>query len=381
MTMNGRPIKTLTISDNHLGNKRVPPHHMIKGLKSIVTKETLDEIDILFISGDFWDKALMLPGDKVPEIFMFLTSLLKACSASSVKVRILEGTPSHDRKQSVYFKVINDALGDKAADLRYYSTVTIDHEEDLGIDILYVPDEWKHSTEKAWEDVVNEMSARGIDKVDYSIMHGMFSYQVPNGINMPYHKEERYLSITRRYVFIGHVHTFSKHEWIICPGSSDRLKHSEEESKGGVYVTSTGDHSKDKIRFIENVYAMPFVTVDVSALSPEDAVTEIAVKLESLGLKAKTFYYRVIIADNDIMRSVYKEFTVKYPEVNWDYKLPKVKKKKTLSEVRKLSSVVKPINKSSVKDLVGGKLKELNVSNNNDIMAELDKLIGGIDAA
>lgn len=352
----GKNIKTIHISDIHLGNRRVPVTHMIKGLRSTINSKLLAEADILFIAGDFWDRELTLPGNRVPEIVFYIHSLLKLCKEHNVKVRVLEGTPSHDRKQSVVFEYINKMLAEPA-DYRYYDKLCIDHEEDLGIDVLYVPDEWKHSTEAAWEDVVKEMKLHNLDQVDYAIMHGMFKYQVPAGLNLPCHDEDRYLPIVRRFISIGHVHTMSNFKHIFAQGSHDRISHNEEESKGLVFASSDFTTLQGKINFIENKLAMPFVSVDVIGMEEIEASKTIDLRLQQLLDNKQPFHFRVIMDDDPVIRGIYKKFKKEYPDVNWQEKINKVKKlKDATNNTIKLKDVVKPINKSSAPELVEAKL-------------------------
>lgn len=358
-----------------MGHSKIPIKTMIANVSKMVL-EKIDNLDFLFIAGDFWDKALNLPAIEVLDIFVFIRDLLLLCKEKDIRLRVLEGTPSHDREQSKYFKYVNDTLADKKADLRYYSTLTIDYEEDFDINILYVPDEWKGCTEKAWDDVQAALAERNLSQVDFSIMHGMFGYQMPKGLNLPVHKEERYLSITKRYVFIGHVHTFSTHEHIIAQGSTDRLQHGEEEDKGCVYVESTGDHSKDKITRIINDGAVKFVTLDVSQMKSDDIMGYVQDYVVN-ELDGKFCFLRLLIADNEIHRGIYISLKSFYPDINWDFKLPK--KKKVVAEKKSLAIRIPVINKSTIHSLLEGKLREEHGEVDADVIAELNYIIKGAD--
>lgn len=87
------------------------------------------------------------------------------------------------------------------------------------------------------------------------------------------HNSEEYLKIVRELIFVGHIHTFSKHKRIITNGSLDRLSHGEEEAKGHVRVTVT-DEGRD-IVFVENKGAKIFRSVDCSGLTLDETIAKI----------------------------------------------------------------------------------------------------------
>lgn len=259
-------LKWLTISDVHLGHRKNPTSRIIKNLRKYFdefrsTSQFVD-LDIIFIAGDLFDRLLDASSDDIPEILIFLGSLIRFCAHYEIKLRILEGTPSHDWKQSKLSKMVFDLLNIDC-DFRYIDTLFIEHMKDLDIHVLYVPDEWTPDTDLTYRQVQDLLKDTGLEKVQISILHGMFQYQVPSAApdSIPRHIESRYLDITEWFVNIGHVHTFSQYDRILAEGSFDRLAHGEEEPKGGILCEV--DNGELRHWFIENTDALVYKTIEL----------------------------------------------------------------------------------------------------------------------
>lgn len=376
---NGK-LKVAHVSDVHLGHRKVPVARITKGLRYTLNEELVSTLDMIIIAGDLFDRGLTMPVDDVPEIILWSNHILRMCAKHNVKLRIVEGTSYHDRKQSKYLVTLNELLDNKA-DIRYYENLCIDHEDDLGIDILYVPDEWKNSTEKAWEDVTKELKKHGLDKVDYSIMHGMFEYQLPKGVKLPHHREERYLGITRHYVSIGHFHRMSSYKRIFAQGSHDRLTHNEEEPKGLIVSEIFDDPSKDKTTFIENVHAMPFLTINVKDMEEKEAskkIDEFVINLLDNGIR--DCYLRVEMNDNKIMRTLFTNFVKGYDMFSWKSKIIKTKDKKSKEERKARLKKVTSIDSKTISDLVLEKASNLG-KDGTGVVKELSSIIGELNGS
>jgi hypothetical protein len=160
-------------------------------------------------------------------------------------------------------------------DVDYISTLHIEQMADLGVNVLYIPDEWDIDPGNTYKQVKGLMQELSLSQVDIAIMHGQFTYQIPNApATIPRHSEELYLGIVKHYIHIGHIHTHSYFDRIIAQGSFDRLAHGEEEAKGGVYVCIRGNNGYvDKsYTFIENPNALIFKTINVRGESLDDVV-------------------------------------------------------------------------------------------------------------
>lgn len=325
-------LNIASISDIHLGNRLVPARDMTEKLdKAFPNNHSLDELDIIFIGGDVFDRLLHLNEEAAIESRKWIARFLRRCKRYDVMVRIVEGTPSHDWGQSHLFISINE-IADIGCDVKYHKELCIEHIERFGIDVLYVPDEWEFETQLTWKQVKELLAEKGLEKVDFAIMHGAFEYQYPASYNAPTHSEENYLSIVRYYIFIGHVHRHLPKGRIIPNGSFDRLRQNEEEDKGHVRATirKKGDHS---LVFIPNEDAHRFVTIDCTALEVNEALDKIEKVCRDL---PDNSYVRIKANKEDPIVNGLDTMTQRYPLINWDTKFStkEAKKAETLTDLR-----------------------------------------------
>lgn len=259
------PRHFLFVSDVHLNHSRVPTEHILKNLRQVIFHDVaFSKLDAIFIGGDLFDQITQLPDEVVDPIELWGVELLRACAKHNVILRILEGTPSHDRGQSRIIAKLNRILN-IGADCRYVETLSIERIDSLDITVLYVPDEWRLDPADTWSDVQGLLSKHQLEQVDYAVMHGCFEFQLPPHLNLPTHRSDLYLKIVKRYISIGHHHVPRFYKRIFAQGSFDRLAHGEEHPKGLVIVKDAGHPELvgDEITFVENKGAMPHVTFKV----------------------------------------------------------------------------------------------------------------------
>ncbi len=262
------------ISDIHLGHRRNSTPEIIKNLRCAIPDNAYtSELDIIFLAGDVFDDLLTLPDSDVIQIDSWIVFLLKMCKKHDILLRVLEGTPSHDWKQSERFTALNDITGTNA-DVKHIKDLSIEYIDKYNINVLYVPDEWDN-TDSTLSQTHELLRAKGLDKVDYAIMHGQFEYQLPQHITKaPRHDSLAYHAIVKELIFIGHVHVHSRNNRIIAQGSFDRLSHGEEGPKGHVRAKVHSNGDRDVV-FVENEGAMRFVTVRCTNMSLEDTLHEV----------------------------------------------------------------------------------------------------------
>lgn len=304
------------MSDIHLGGRAFNTEVVLGKLYSVFQfTPTAANIDIIFLAGDIFDCLQSWPDEPVGPIQLFISHLLKYCKKYDILLRVLEGTKSHDRKQSKEFIIINEMLQINA-DVRYITGVEIEHVDKFNIDILYVPDEHKPTTEETKEEVIKLMQERGLEFVDFSVMHGHFPHQVPDVKYLQVHDPDFYSYITKRYVFIGHDHEMCVHDNLIAHGSFDRTAHGQENPKGYFNVISHRDRSLDRVTFVENELATPFITVDVENLTYDDskkAIDEVIIPI----LDYPESNIRIKYRRNDLIDAYYNSLVKVYPKINW----------------------------------------------------------------
>lgn len=267
--------KFAVVSDIHLGHKRNDTTELIHQLKVAFPDNTeTGELDIIFIAGDLFDRLLDLANLSVAEIQLWMAYMVRLCSTRDIKLRILEGTASHDWKQSEMFMTVASSLG-LPIDIQYIKTVHIEYMEAFGINILYMPDDWNHDHNDTLLEIKELMASKGLKTVDLGIFHGNFEYQLPPAAkSAPRHDSSEYLNLVDGLIFIGHIHTFSCFHHIYAQGSFGRLNHNEEEAKGHCRATVRDDKSWD-VKFVENKLARKYLTIKVDDLSLDDVIKRV----------------------------------------------------------------------------------------------------------
>lgn len=314
-------LRIASISDIHLFHGNTPTVEILRNLRrDFPDTEVTGELDVIFIVGDVFDKSVQLSHPDVIESQIWVNSFLRTCKKRDIVVVVLEGTGLHDWKQSRMFETenINGQIG---ADLHYVTDLSILHLERWGVDVLCVPDEWRTDNDVTWGEVETLLAEKGLAQVDYTLIHGSFPYQLPPEARAPVHLPERYLSITRHYVFSGHIHQSNEYRLpeypsvILTNGSYDRIAHGEEKPKGHwrVHVKASG---LDAIVFVENVGAKLYKTINCKGLTVEDALE----KLKIVETFPDHSHVRIAASRSDPILSSVNVLRVKYPKLHWTTK-------------------------------------------------------------
>lgn len=269
MTLSSKTEKLrsyLVLSDIHLGSRNTTAKEILKNLtdyfEDFSDSGRFTTIDVLFIAGDLFDDTIQFSSGVIGDFVAWFDRLLRWCSRNHVTLRILEGTPRHDRAQGATVVSLAE-LSKEPVDLRYIPALSIEHMEELGLTVLYVPDECRPTAEAVERDVEQLFLEHRVDKVDIAIMHGMFKYQLGTiPMNAKVHDEAFYLDRVRNYISIGHVHQHSQFSRIVAQGSFDRLSHGDEAAKGGVLIKEIKPGEWAHF-FIENPGAKIYKTVEV----------------------------------------------------------------------------------------------------------------------
>ena len=367
-------INIASLSDVHLNHPRTPTTHIIKNLNTdFPDNAETGELDLIFIAGDLFDSPLPFYDNVVDEIQLWMLRLFRICHVWNIALRVLEGTKSHDRGQSKRFDAVLE-MANLDVDFKYVDTLSIEHMEKLDIDILYVPDEWDVDTDKTWLAVQDLMAQKQIKKVDFSVMHGQFEHQLEYAPHAPIHVAQRYLDITRFFIFIGHVHTMSIFERILAHGSYDRLAMNEEEDKGHFRViVDTSDVTKSKIRFVVNKGAMRYNTYDISKMKNEDLEGYLTKKLEAI---EESSYIRFVTTNDTFKLATIDSIIAAFPMHK--YRMKKIKEN---GEVNKETISVQvdaiPINDRTIIDLIKKRLEERDLANDfkGGILSKLESVI------
>lgn len=305
----------ICFSDIHLGHPKTKASYIVNNLReSLKPYYHREDLDIIFIAGDLFDRLLTAPSDDFSEALIFMGDLLSLCTYKNIKLRILEGTPSHDWNQSRQIESLLKLEHFKKCDVKYIETLHIEYINDLGIYVLYVPDEYHPSTDKTLNDVKELMRIQGLTQVDLAIMHGHFNFQLPPAAKKaPRHDEQEYLKLVKYFINIGHDHSFAVFERIIAQGSFDRLVHGEEEPKGFVECHIYKNNHLEFF-FIENKKAKKYITLNIIQKDVEQALKYINKKITHLD---KDSYIRIKAKKDHPIYNRLDELKTTYPFYNF----------------------------------------------------------------
>lgn len=339
--MTWRKLRIGEAGDIHLLHNKTSTEHILKNLyKAFPDNAETGELDLIILAGDLFDRLVYYPDVNISLIRRWMFLFLHMCKRRDIVVRILEGTPSHDWKQSVHFITENE-VADIGCDIKWVESLSIEHIERFGINVLYVPDEWKHATDDVWKDVCKEMHEKGLEQVDFTVLHGAFNYQLPSHVPVPTHIPERYMGITKYFVFGGHIHKRSQYGNILAAGSFDRLTHGEEEDKGHYRVVVDRDNLAHEIRFVVNEGAKLYKSVDCTGLSLEKALTKIDKLVDTMPIDS---HIRIIAEKGSPILVGFKEVVDRY-RLHWITQKPVGEEKINREAV---SKIITPYTQSAI---------------------------------
>ncbi len=285
--------RLLTISDIHLFHRKTPIEHMLATLNRYVfNRTTLAEVDAVLITGDLFDRWVKLTmGDLIWE---WVYNTLTLCKETNTALRVLEGTPFHEWKQSKLLVTINETAGINA-DLIYVDELTIMDDPTLGMTIGYIPDEIRPTCTQIMDDLETMMSVRALDRLDLIMAHGFFDFQLPPGQTNAL-DTDRLSALVNYVIYCGHDHRSKGKNKVKVPGSWDRCAQGEEGAKGGIITDIF--RSECSHQFLENPDAYPYITLDLTLENDESIIKRIETHLEN----QKVGYLRLYIPKETTLR-------------------------------------------------------------------------------
>lgn len=316
-----------TVSDIHFGHPRTNTFHIAQSLREAFpdNAETA-QLDLIFFAGDVFDRLLNLPQEEVDEIQSAIGYILELCAKHNILLRVLEGTPSHDWRQSRQFVNINNSA-QRSAQLKYVDTLSIEIIPELNnLSVLYIPDEWNADASVTKAQVKELLTMFNLEKVDVVCGHGAFDYQLPIE-SIKNHDSEWYLSITNYFVTFGHVHISTTKALpqylsvILAQGSLDRLSHGEEAAKGHFRMLLQPEKGQGHYWFVENERARIYRTLDCRGMT----LGALFKLMESLEDCPDQSNFRLLINREDTLFHDIKEVRKRWPQFKITTHLPDLK--------------------------------------------------------
>lgn len=261
-----KDITGLVLADIHLGACDInQTYKEINFLRDYIKDRYYN---FIIIAGDFWDRKIYSNEEYIVIANKLILTLLSRCD----KLRIINGTRSHDNNQNSIFKqyeenMANDLLK-KDIDFKIINTV----EEELlfdNINVLYVPEEYMYDQKEYYADTLYSNK-----EYNYIFGHGIIEEGMVNATrNIKITSEKRKKAPIFKVklledrcigqVYFGHYHTHTEiTDNVFYVGSFSRYKFGEEEDKGFYEISTDGEIYENN--FIHNTSTQTYVQIAYS---------------------------------------------------------------------------------------------------------------------
>ena len=276
MTTTGNSIKIVMLADIHAGHIELPIDEILSDMHTVLHPH-LEGADLVVIVGDMFDAMVSLGNKSTQKIIKYILDLGDLAAEMGFKIRYLMGTHSHDRQQPMLFETL--LCRDGRIDCRVITDVRYEIIEDLGVSILYIPDDLPF--DDPMEHVKDYCKRTACEPADILLFHGMMGDILPKGIPAPknaYYSRDLDL-LCKGFVGAGHDHLaksiiYKKEEHkrpnkYVC-GSLLRNKHNEEGDKGFWVLNYNKDTCCETAEFVVNPNARLFKTMSLLHIEAVD---------------------------------------------------------------------------------------------------------------
>jgi hypothetical protein len=258
-------VKGVTIQDLHFGHKR--SEEMYNELRQFKDFLNNNEVHILNINGDYFDRKLVGTEPSTFYALTFFSELVEICERKNIKLRVLLGTRSHDLNQvSTMFQ---HYLSRPTLDFKYIPT--IQEEEILGLKVLYIPEEYPENGEEYYKPFKTN---------HYNIIHGHGTWDFVSFTSGDYEEnskvgihsapvfvyEEWKRAIHNGFAIFGHIHKRQQFKNVYYSGSYTAWGYGDRSKKGFTYYEVDTETKKWKFEYKDNIECPRFDTVSVKEL-------------------------------------------------------------------------------------------------------------------
>lgn len=303
-------------TDHHCLHPHTPTRHILNNLDKFYYKEiNLSEVDLNVLTGDFFHDLAPANDPNMLLCQRWIKRHLQLCHDNKVHVRILEGTSSHDWGQPEIFDILKPK---DTPYIKYVDTLSIEYIPDLDINVMYVPDNFGHtSTEIIYEQALKLLASSGLKQVDFILLHGGFDYQLPPIANKngSLYDSVKWSALAKKAIFSGHIHKPSQRLNIHCGGSFDRTAFGEMHPKGGYKFWWNDDEFKAE--FWENRDALIY---DKILINKEMTSKQVQKELNAYLSKnpPKNTHIRLVGGLASVTSSLINEYKEQYPNYFFD---------------------------------------------------------------
>lgn len=259
-------VRYTVISDIH--TDAIPIESLKKEKKILLDHLDNNVMDLVIIAGDFFHDKILPDSPYMRESMKLFAEIAARCKKHGAKLRIINGTESHDNKQLEILGAMDVALD---IDLKIFYKV---EEEEVfpGFKVLFVPEEYVTDSEEYYYKYFKED-----DQYAMVIGHGLidkaaFIAHIQESENTrataPIFKVKQLHEICYGAIYFGHIHTHMQINRFRYLGSYSRYSHGEEGKKG--FMSGVFDIERKEFMdvFIENTLARKFTTIKLEESSP-----------------------------------------------------------------------------------------------------------------
>lgn len=311
-----KKFKGLMSTDHHTLHPHTPTRHILGNLDTFYYKENkLEDIDFSLLCGDFFHDLAPANDPNMMLCQRWIKRHLQICHDKKVHVRILEGTSSHDWGQPEQFDILKPK---NTPYIKYVNTLSIEYIPELKINVMYVPDNFGHtSTEIIYEQALKLLSSANLKQVDFIMLHGGFDYQLPPIANKngSLYDSVKWSALAKHVIFSGHIHKPSERFNIRCGGSFDRTAFGEMHPKGGYRFEWNDDECATE--FWENKNALIY---DKILVNKEMDAKRITKELNNYLSKnpPKNTHIRLVGGLSSVTGALITEYKEQYPQYFFD---------------------------------------------------------------
>jgi len=317
-------LNIISASDFHIGHSKTSADVMHSNLKKYLYPQLTEDIDLFIISGDFFHTLLDMNSESGYRAALIIEELKKICFKNKIFLRVLRGTFTHDRHQNQFFNIeTNEKRIGKDLAVRVFSQLKIEWIEELGISVLYVPDDLPY--DEPLTQIIECISESPYDKVDIASMHCYFDHLLPRGIPRRPHNCYDADTISKYVngpILNGHIHTKCVYKKIVTNGSFDRTAHGEEEDKGFFKLIYDTNSKEVIFDFIVNEGATLFKSIylDNTKVTLDEFPNIVKDILNNNKSSSDRVFLRVVSDDSSIRESAHKFINTTYDNIVYSSK-------------------------------------------------------------
>lgn len=260
-------VKGVVLNDIHFGIK--DSQRIYEELKQFIKflEDNGKDLDIVIFAGDYFDRKLTVGDPGTLYAISFFKNVIDICKKEKLKLRMIQGTRSHELNQlSLFFPFINS----EGLDFKIIETVT---EEELmpGFNVLYIPEEYPESSEEHYkiykEKEYNAIFGHG--SWDFVSFENQKEQAIRTDIlSTPVFVFEEWKdSLKNGFASFGHIHSRHKYKGkIFYSGAFSRWDFSDISERGFTHFEYDTEKKEYKVNFIDNIEAPTFSNFSLSSI-------------------------------------------------------------------------------------------------------------------